>query len=182
MVFTIFNLVEAVWWILPAFAANGLTPLIGMKKGLHLIDGGRKLWGSRVLGDGKSWEGLAFGSFIGVLIASIMMMAFPYLPWELSEIPLTIVPMTPLLGLALGAGAMLGDIGGSFIKRRFSRERGSPVPLLDQLDFLAGALLLSALIVQVKIEWILLLAVLTPVIHLIANVIGFRAGVKKTPW
>ncbi|MCK5615432.1 CDP-archaeol synthase, partial [Candidatus Pacearchaeota archaeon] len=30
--------------------------------------------------------------------------------------------------------------------------------------------------------WILLLAVMTPVLHLAANVIGFRLKVKKTPW
>lgn len=182
MVFTIYNLVEAIWLILPAFAANGLTPLVGMRKGLHPIDGGRKLSGKRILGNGKSWEGLIFGTLIGIAIAMVEVAANPYLPWGLSEVPLTIVAMGPLLGLALGLGAMLGDVGGSFVKRRLGRERGSPVPLLDQLDFLMGALLAASLVVTVKLEWILLLVVLTPVVHLAANVIGFRLGVKKTPW
>jgi CDP-2,3-bis-(O-geranylgeranyl)-sn-glycerol synthase len=182
MVFTIFNLVEAIWLIIPAFAANGLTPIIGLRKGNHPIDGGRSLGGSRLFGDGKSWEGLLFGTIIGILIAGVEMLAYPYLPWELSEVTLTIVPMTPLLGLALGLGAMLGDVAGSFIKRRLNRPRGSPVPLLDQLDFLVGSLLMAALVVTIKIEWFLLLAVLTPVLHLVANVIGFRLGIKKTPW
>ena len=182
MVFTVFNLVEAVWLIIPAFAANGLVPLVGLRKSLHPIDCSRKLGGHRVLGDGKSWEGLLFGMIVGIAIASVEMLAYPYLPWGLSEIPLTIVAMSPLLGLALGLGAMLGDVVGSFIKRRLSRDRGSPVPLLDQLDFLTGALLFASLVATIKLEWILLLAVLTPVVHLAANVIGFRLGVKKTPW
>jgi CDP-2,3-bis-(O-geranylgeranyl)-sn-glycerol synthase len=182
MVFTVFNLVEAVWLIIPAFAANGLAPLVGLRGGLHPIDCGRKLGGRRILGDGKSWEGLLFGTFVGAVIATIEMVAYPYLPWGLSEVPLTIVVMSPLLGLALGLGAMLGDVAGSFIKRRFNRDRGSPVPLLDQLDFLAGALLLAALAITIKLEWILILAVLTPIVHLVSNVIGFRLGVKKTPW
>lgn len=182
MVFTVFNLVEALWFILPAFAANGLTPLVGLKKGLHSMDGGRKLGRSRLLGSGKSWEGLVFGSLVGLVIASIMMVAYPFLPWELSEVTLAIAPMSPLLGLALGLGAMLGDAGGSFMKRRLNRERGSPVPLLDQLDFLVGAFLVASLVVTPKIEWFLLLVVLTPIVHLIANIIGFRLGIKKTPW
>jgi CDP-2,3-bis-(O-geranylgeranyl)-sn-glycerol synthase len=182
MVFTIFNFVEAIWIILPAFAANGLTPLVGMKKGLHPIDMGRSLGKGRLLGNGKSWEGLMFGTLIGILIAVVEMAAYPYLPWELSEISLTILPMTPLLGLALGLGAMLGDVAGSFLKRRFNRPRGSPAPLLDQLDFLIGAFLVAALVAPLKIEWFLLLAVLTPILHLAANVIGFRLGIKKTPW
>ena len=140
MVFTIFNLVEAIWFILPAFAANGLTPLIGMKSGLHPIDFGRKLGGRRILGDGKSWEGLVFGSLVGLVIGVVMMLAYPFLPWSLSEVPLTIVPMTPILGFALGFGALAGDAAGSFAKRRSGKERGAPVPLLDQLDFVMGAI------------------------------------------
>jgi len=182
MVFTVFNLVEAVWFILPAFAANGLAPLMGLRKGLHPIDGGRSFRGRRVLGEGKSWEGLFFGAFVGAAIASVEMLSFPFLPWGMSEIPLTIVAMSPLLGFALGMGAMLGDAAGSFIKRRLKKERGAPVPLLDQLDFLAGSLILASAFVQIKLEWVVLLAVVTPAVHLVSNVAGFRLGVKKTPW
>jgi CDP-2,3-bis-(O-geranylgeranyl)-sn-glycerol synthase len=182
MVFTVFNLVEAIWLILPAFAANGLAPLVGLMNGLHPIDGGRKLGKRRLLGNGKTWEGLVFGSLVGMAIGAVEMLANPYLPWGLSEVPLTIVPMTPLLGLVLGFGSMAGDVAGSFLKRRMGRERGAPFPLLDQLDFLAGALIAASLLITIKLEWILLLAVLTPVLHLTANVIGYRIGVKKTPW
>ncbi len=182
MVFTVYNLVEALWLIIPAFAANGLTPLLGLKKGLHPIDAGHELWGSRLLGPGKSWEGLAFGSLVGLLVGTVQMLTYPLLPWGLSSQPLTIVSMGPVLGLALGLGAMLGDAGASFIKRRLNRPRGSPVPLLDQLDFVFGALLLALFFVPLRLEWLLILAVLTPVLHLAANVIGFRLGIKKTPW
>lgn len=182
MVFTIYNLVEALWLIIPAYAANGLTPLIGLRKNLHPIDSGRMLGKSRLLGNGKSWEGLTFGVAVATAIALVEMLAYPYLPWGLSDIPLLIVPMSPLLGLALGLGAMLGDATGSFVKRRLSRPRGSPVPLLDQLDFLLGAFLLAALVVPVRLEWVLLMVVITPIFHLLANLIGFRLGVKKTPW
>lgn len=182
MVFTIFNLVEAIWLILPAYAVNGFIPLVGLKKKTHPIDGGRKFRGKPIFGPGKTWEGLVFGCFIGILIAAIEMLAFPFLPWEISIVPLTIVQMSPFLGLLLGIGTVAGDMAGSFIKRRMGLPRGSVAPLLDQLDFLLVALLFSSFAVTVKLDWVILLVVITPIIHLVASVIGYKMRVKKEPW
>lgn len=184
MVFTLFNLVEVIWLIIPAFAVNGLIPLVGLRgKGKnHPIDGGRKFRGKPLFGHGKTWEGLVFGCFIGVLIASIEMAAFPYLPFGVSPVPLTIVPMSPLLGLLLGIGTVIGDMIGSFIKRRIGLPRGSIAPLLDQEDFLLGSLLFASFLVAIKIDWVILLIIITPIIHLVASVIGFKMRVKKEPW
>jgi CDP-2,3-bis-(O-geranylgeranyl)-sn-glycerol synthase len=182
MVFDIYTLVEALWLILPAYAANGLTPIIGMKKHLHPIDGGRKFRGEPLFGEGKTWEGLLFGTLMGGLIGLVEMLAYPYLPFSDSPVLLNIVPMSIALGLLLGFGAMTGDLGGSFIKRRLRIPRGSPVPLLDQEDFLAGALVFSLLLISLKIDWIILLTVITPIIHLTANAIGYVLKVKKQPW
>ncbi len=179
-IFNIYVLVEAVWLILPAYAANGLVPLF---KGRRRLDLGRNfLDGRPILGPGKTVEGLFFGTVIGILIAIIEMSAFPYLPWELSDRPLALVMMTPLLGFMLGFGSMAGDSAGSFIKRRLNLKRGQKAPLLDQLDFLFGAFLFASLVVNLKIEWVILMAVLTPVFHWLACVIAYALKVKKEPW
>lgn len=178
-IFNIFILVEAIWIILPAYAANGLVPLF---KGRHPIDGGRKLVKHRLFGEGKTWEGLFAGAGVGAIIGIVQMIANPHLPWSISEVPLTIVPMSALLGIMLGLGAMVGDLGGSFVKRRFRMKRGAPAPLLDQEDFLIGALVFASVFVYVKPEWWVMLLVITPVIHLAANVIGYIFKVKKTPY
>jgi CDP-2,3-bis-(O-geranylgeranyl)-sn-glycerol synthase len=179
-IFSIYVLVEAVWLILPAYAANGLVPLF---KGKKRLDFGRKFFDGRpILGSGKTIEGLVFGSLIGILIATIEMLAFPYLPWELSDRPLTIVLMTPLLGFLLGFGAMAGDSTGSFVKRRLKLRRGQKAPLLDQLDFLFGAFLFASLISAIRIEWVIIMAVLTPIFHFIACVIAYLLKIKKEPW
>jgi CDP-2,3-bis-(O-geranylgeranyl)-sn-glycerol synthase len=182
MVFDLYTLVEAIWLILPAYAANGLTPLLGLRKGLHPIDGGRKLRGEQLFGPGKTWEGLVFGSLVGGLIGLVQMLAYPYLPFSISPIPLNIVPMTLLLGLLLGLGAMIGDLGGSFVKRRLGIARGKPAPFLDQLDFLTGALLLSLLLVQLQAGWVILLAFITFALHIVANIIAYMLKIKKQPW
>ncbi len=183
MVFDLYTLVEAFWLILPAYAANGLTPFIGLKKKLHPIDGGRRFYDGRpVLGNGKTWEGLFFACTISVLISIVQVVAYPYLPFYLSPVPLDIIPMNPLLGFFLGLGAMVGDITGSFIKRRLNIPRGGHAPILDQLDFLLGSLFFVSFFVRLKQSWIILLVVMTPLLHYSANFIGYKLGVKKQPW
>jgi CDP-2,3-bis-(O-geranylgeranyl)-sn-glycerol synthase len=180
MVFTIYNLVEAVWIIIPAFAANGLVPLM---KGRHPVDGGRKfIDGKPIFGEGKTWEGFLFGCFFGAVIGLVEQLAFPYLPFDISPVPLTIVPMTWFLGLIIGLGAMMGDLVASFFKRRIGLKRGKPAPILDQDDFVLGSLLFACLFVPVKIEWAILLLIITPPFHLTANRIAYWLKVKQTPY
>lgn len=182
MVFDIYTLVEVIWLILPAFAANGLAPLAGKLRKTHPIDRGRKLDKERVFGNGKTWEGLGVGVIVAVVISVVQMLAYPFLPWGISPVALVIVPMGPALGLLLGLGAMLGDLCGSFIKRRFRIKRGQPAPLLDQEDFLVGALVLSSALVAVSLAWWVLLLIITPLIHWAANIIGYLFRVKREPW
>lgn len=182
MVFTLFNLIEAIWLILPAFAVNGLIPLVGLRKNNHPIDGGRSFRGKPIFGPGKTWEGLIFGCFIGILIATIEMLAFPYLPFDASPVLLTIIPMSPVLGLLLGLGTISGDMAGSFIKRRVGLPRGAIAPLLDQEDFLLMSLFFVSFIVVIKLDWVLLLVIITPIIHLVASMIGYKMRVKREPW
>lgn len=186
MVFDIFTLVEGLWILLPAYAANGLAPLVKFKATRHPIDGGRLLRGKPVLGAGKTWEGLALGVAVAVTIATVEMLAFPYLPWSISQevhgVALHIVPMGPFLGLLLGLGAMVGDIAASFLKRRAGLARGAPAPLLDQDDFVVGTFAFAALAVPVELSWVLLFLVITPVFHLLASVIGYKLRIKQTPW
>jgi len=179
-IFSICILVEAVWLAIPIYAANGLVPLI---RGKRPLDFGKKfIDGRRVLGPGKTIEGFVAGCIIGAVIALVEQLAFPYLPWHLSDVPLTIVAMSPALGFLLGFGAMSGDSLGSFIKRRLNIKRGRPAPLLDQLDFIIGALLISSIAITIKLEWFVLLAILTPVFHWVSCAIGYLLHVKKEPW
>jgi CDP-2,3-bis-(O-geranylgeranyl)-sn-glycerol synthase len=180
MVFTLWNLIEATWIILPAYAANGFAPFSG---GRRPIDGNKKFPDKRPLfGKGKTWEGFVIGIFIATIIGLVEYYAFPYLPFDQSPVTLTIVPMSAYLGFLLGLGAMLGDLAGSFIKRRFNVASGAPVPILDQDDFVVGALLMASIAVPVKLEWYVLLLTITPIFHLMANYIAFRIRIKRNPW
>ncbi len=181
-IFGIFNLVEAFWIVIPAYAANGLAPLAKFTS-RHPVDGG-KTWkdGRPIFGAGKTWEGSLIGIVVAVFVSSLMGLAFYFLPWDLSPIPIQVAAMGPVLGFMLGLGAITGDIVKSFFKRRFGFERGKSFPVVDQLDFILGAFLFASLVTPIKISWVILLAIVTPLFHLSANYMAYLLGVKKEPW
>ncbi|MEN3034987.1 MAG: CDP-2,3-bis-(O-geranylgeranyl)-sn-glycerol synthase [Candidatus Methanosuratincola sp.] len=146
--------------IMPAFIANSVPVLA---RGRHPMDFGKMMRdGRRVLGDGKTFEGFLAGLFMGTLAGAL----FGY----------------PLHSFLLAFGALSGDILGAFIKRRIGIERGHPAPILDQLDFVAGALLFLYPVYQVALDQMLFIILVTPPIHLLTNYIAYRLGLKKYPW
>ncbi|MEF8819975.1 MAG: CDP-2,3-bis-(O-geranylgeranyl)-sn-glycerol synthase [Haloferacaceae archaeon] len=172
----------ALWAMLPAYVPNNAAVLLG---GGPPIDGGRTLGGRRLLGDGKTWRGTAGGIGVGLLVAGALNLARPAVAARLG-VDLVAFPLLAALGLA--AGAMLGDVGASFLKRRLDRERGAAVPGLDQLDFVAGALALAGLFAPAwtraafSLPAIAVVVVATPLLHLGTNVAAYGAGLKTEPW
>ncbi|WP_280535272.1 CDP-2,3-bis-(O-geranylgeranyl)-sn-glycerol synthase [Halopenitus sp. POP-27] len=173
---------SALWAMLPAYVPNNAAVLAG---GGRPIDGGRMWNGARVLGDGKTWRGTAVGTAVGVLLALVLNAIVDPAATALG-VDLPTFPLRAAVGLALGA--MAGDIGASFLKRRSGRERGAAFPGLDQLDFVVGALAFAWLLAPAWFdEWFTLPAiavviVVTPILHVVTNVIGFALGVKNEPW
>jgi CDP-2,3-bis-(O-geranylgeranyl)-sn-glycerol synthase len=167
-------ILQSFWFIAPAYAANAFPPLV---HGKTPIDMGRSFLGKRILGDGKTIQGSIAGISFGLFIGAMQILGQGALPPELQLMEMTL-PIVLLLSL----GAIIGDIIGSFIKRRLNVERGAPVPLLDQLDFLIMALMLGALAVSLSWVTVIILVALTPPIHWIANNIGYLIKVKKQPW
>lgn len=165
--------------VLPAYLPNSAAVVTG---GGPPIDGGRTWRGARVLGDGKTWRGAAGGIGAGVLLALA-------LNGVVEAIGVHWLPMFSVrAAVGLSVGAVLGDMAASFIKRRTGRERGAPFPVVDQLDFLAGALVVGLL---VDPAWMLstftaagvvFVLVVTPLVHLGANRVAYWAGLKDEPW
>ncbi len=164
---------QALWFIFPAYASNAIPILI---KGRRPLDSGKKLGKYRVLGDGKTYEGTIGGVAFGVFAGWLQMSVHPFLPqMGLFEFTFPVI-------LLLSAGAILGDIAGAFVKRRLGIPRGYPAPVLDQLDFLAGALLFASLLMNVGTPTIIILVMLTPIVHVATNRISFWLKMKKVPW
>ena len=177
------SLVATAFWVMvPAYVPNNAAVLAG---GGRPIDAGRTLGGRRLLGDGKTWRGTAAGTLAGVVLAVVLNAIQPAVSTTLG-VSLPSFPLAAAVGLA--AGAMAGDIAASFLKRRTGRERGAAVPGLDQLDFVVGALALTAVVAP---GWVratftpgVLLAILalTPLLHIGTNVVAYVLGLKDEPW
>lgn len=172
----------AVWAMLPAYVPNNVAVVAG---GGPPVDGGRTWRGARLLGDGKTWRGLAAGTLVGLVLAVVLTGVAPTVG-EALGLPLPGFPLAA--AVALPAGAMLGDLAGSFVKRRAGRDRGAAVPVLDQLDFAAGAV---GLVFLAAPGWtvatftgpvLAAVVVLTPALHLLTNGVGYALGLKQEPW
>ncbi|HWR64005.1 MAG TPA: CDP-2,3-bis-(O-geranylgeranyl)-sn-glycerol synthase [Candidatus Thermoplasmatota archaeon] len=189
-------IVQAFWIVIPIYVANASAVIVG---GGTPIDFG-KTWndGRRILGDGKTWRGLFAGTFLGMTAGFGLAVVASYLSTsEYNFLYLTNFegfPVMILILFSLCFGALLGDVIESFFKRRIGKGRGQDWIPFDQLDFIVGALLFSFLasellyvvhftsdqwfFVHITLWHILVLLVVTPFIHITANVL-FRK-IKKT--
>ncbi len=176
----------ALWFILPAYIANALAVVFS---GGPPIDFGKIfIDGKRIFGDGKTVGGFIGGVITGVAASLVQVIMSPYLVKVVSIYyvigfhEVFLIQASVLRGFLLSFGAMFGDLIGSFIKRRFGLKRGAPAPLLDQLDFLLGAIVFTNLIGSLQLKYVAILLIITPLIHLSANIIGYMLKLKREPW
>ena len=166
-------------YILPSYFANSVPVLLG---GGAPVDGGRKMAdGQRIFGDGKTVRGFFAGIAAGTLVGALEGLLLSGGTWDIYG---TGISTYVLAGFLLGTGTMAGDLLGSFIKRRQKIARGKPSLITDQLMFLFVALLFSYPLASgfLTLEAIIFLAVLTYFVHVVANVLAHRLGLKKVPW
>lgn len=160
-------IVEALKFIFPAYCANAIPVITG---GGYPIDFGKKFFdGKPILGKNKTFQGFFSGLIIGTTVGLVESAFFSY--------PL-------LFGLLLSLGALFGDLAGAFVKRRIGLAPGELLPVIDQIDFIIGAILFSFPLSLQILSWELILTVLivTPPIHLLTNFAAYKLGLKDNPW
>ncbi|MBO3839651.1 MAG: CDP-2,3-bis-(O-geranylgeranyl)-sn-glycerol synthase [Thermoproteota archaeon] len=152
---------RGVLFFIPAYFANAFALVF---KGKKQIDFGKNfIDGKPVFGSGKTFRGFFLGMATGV-IAGI----------------LTGTPLLPSFLISLGA--LLGDLMGAFVKRRLSIRPGDPAPVLDQFDFMLGAIIFSQSWTRLDPRSIIIVMALTPLLHLVSNTVAFLLKIKKVPW
>lgn len=180
--------VAGLWLMLPALIPNTAAVLWG---GGTPMDFGRSWRGKRILGDGKTWRGFFGGALTGVAVGVLQIIAVDRLNeeviwgfgggwWALCTV------------LSLGFGSMLGDSMGSLIKRRLGVERGGKAPVLDQYNFVVGAVVLVLIfrggwfldhfVSNNGFYGLILFLVVVPILHRGVNIIGYKLGKKNVPW
>jgi CDP-2,3-bis-(O-geranylgeranyl)-sn-glycerol synthase len=79
---------------------------------------------------------------------------------------------------------LFGDLTGAFIKRRVGIPPGGLLPIIDQVDFIIGAILFSfPLSLQfMSLNLIITVLIMTPPMHILTNFAAYKIGLKKHPW
>lgn len=181
-----YEVLEALYFFLPAYMAN-MAPVLVQRVPIFdaAIDGGKSWRGERIFGAHKTFRGFFSGVIgaVGTILLQRALMQSEFFAAN-SLVPYHIFPLTTLLflGFLMGAGALLGDLVKSFFKRRIGIEPGKPWTGFDQLDFVVGALVLSRLIFPLPMLHVLIIAILTPLLHLAVNGGAYTLGLKKVWW
>ena len=199
----------------PAYLANTGAMLFGKwipdATGIPkiTIDQGHNWYdGNRILGDGKSWNGLLGGSFVSALLMLTSHTLWDGRSFDNSKPFVDPLELTNdsdwfwvfndsltafILGFLLGLACFIGDSLGSFIKRRKGLKRegdiSSKAPILDTMPFaisifLFGFILFPGQILtqDVLVMPIIILLTFTPIIHRMTNILGYRMGLKDVPY
>jgi CDP-2,3-bis-(O-geranylgeranyl)-sn-glycerol synthase len=169
--FLLYQIFNALYYIFPAFCANGAPVLFG---GGRPIDGGKMFFdGKPVFGSHKTIRGFASGVIIGSIVGWAQEFLAPNVGLPRGSV---------LLGFSLSLGALVGDLMGSFFKRRINLKPGAAFPIADQLDFVLSALFFGLWIVPLSINDVFIIVVLTGPIHLIINFLAYLLHLKDNPW
>ncbi len=178
---------QALFFFLPAYIAN-MCPVVFAKAGVMQrfkkpVDAGRMYKGQRLFGDHKTYYGFLVGVVGAVVTGLLQALFYDFIPgahW------LFLLPYSfsfgALLGFLLGLGGLTGDLLKSFLKRRLRLKDGAPFFPLDQLDFVFGGLLFGAVLHFPGWYHVAVLLLMTPLLHLLSNLAGYKLGLKKVWW
>jgi CDP-2,3-bis-(O-geranylgeranyl)-sn-glycerol synthase len=165
----VLRLAELVYLILPAYMANMAAPF-------------SKYFGAWNRPISRRWLGshkTVVGFVLGILAALATAFAQSRIQWEGSLVPYW---NWPVLGLLLGAGALLGDAVKSLLKRARGIPPGRSWIPADQLDFVIGALVV--IWPRVRLGWqdVAILLTFSFIADIAVNRVAYRLGVRDTPW
>ena len=162
-------IVEALKFIFPAYCANAVPAIAG---GGRPMDFGKNFFdGKPFFGKNKTFRGFFFGLAVGVFVGLVESLVFSY--------P---VPFSVLFSVLSPLGALFGDLGGAFLKRRLGISPGDLLPIVDQVDFVVGAILFSLPLTILYWELAVAVIIITPPIHLLTNFLAYKLKLKENPW
>lgn len=170
-------IISSLYFAVPAYIANMCPVIFGKLKFPfgYVIN-------AKFFGDHKTYRGF-YGGYIGALLVLT-------LQWYLAKN--NILNFYSLLNyqeinvflyaLPFGLGAITGDLIKSFFKRRIGIKPGRPWVPFDQMDFIFGAYIFLIPFYILPWQNLLTLLIITPILHLLANITAYILGIKKVWW
>lgn len=181
------TIVAALFFFGPAGMAN-LIPVPASKvpilKDLDYPIDFHKTWrGKRIFGDHKTIRGFVVGFLGALLILSLERSWYESSEWIRNEIAFADYSSINLFfwAFVFTLGVLGGDAIKSFFKRQRDRRPGSTWFPFDQLDYVAGGLLMSLFLVRLDLADYLVIAIIFFLLHPITTMIGYLLRLKDSP-
>ena len=174
------------WPLFVGLAFHGLCIRFGWLKSLAVpLDRGAKFRGRPLFGANKTYRGVAavaLGSAVGYAVEALVPGARP------EPLASSSVLGAAVLGLAIGAAAMLSELPNSFAKRQFGIAPGAPgrgaaasvFYVVDQADFLLGAWLVVLAWVRPTISLVVWSVAFVVVVHQLISLAGRALGMRDS--
>ncbi|MFH1770558.1 MAG: CDP-archaeol synthase [archaeon] len=165
-------MLEALYYFLPVFMANGAPPLVAKLSFLN------RPINKKLFGENKTVRGFVFACIFGTLTFFIQTLLYKY-PGIQSISLIDYSGTTLWLGFLLSFGAISGDLIESYFKRKMRIKPGRPWIPFDQTDFVIGAFLFSFFIFIPNIKIIITIVICSMVLTMISHYLGYLLGINK---
>lgn len=179
-------ILSCLYFFLPAYFTNMTPPLIrkaGIFNFLDIpVDFGGKFLGQPIFGKNKCWRGVIFGIIVGILIAGLQL--WLYQSSFIKKISLLDYQKINIFifGLLISTGAVFGDLLFAFIKRRLKIAPGTRFLPWDQTNYVVGSALFLTPIYKIEIIIWITLFILTFLLHIIFNRLGYCLKLHRAKW
>lgn len=162
--------------MLPAYIANMAPVLFKNKLKFLAIPISPKHLGSH-----KTYRGFIVAVILGLIVFYIQKILFsvPFFN-SISVFDYNMFLFWP--GFLLSFGAIFGDSVKSFFKRRAKIKPGKPWPIFDQIDYSIGAIVFSMPVINYTVSFALTIIILSAILHVLSNHLGFYLGVRDVKW
>lgn len=168
---TIAYVLTVLYMAVPAYVANMMPVVVARFKMCESLATPVHI---RLLGANKTWRGLLVGIVAGVVVALVQWLV--WMPYVSS------IGVALAFGLLAGAGALIGDMVESMVKRALGIGSGRPFIPFDQIDYIIGMLLFTLPVYLWSYTDMGILLVFVLVANPVTNVVAYLIGVKKTFW
>ncbi len=167
-------ILKSLYFFLPAYLAN-MAPVLTKK--VPFLN--KPIWESK-LGKNKTWRGVVMAVLTGTIVFAIQKYAYQQGFTSLALIDYD--GFSILLGTLLGGGVILGDAVESYFKRKKNIPPGERWIPWDQLDFVLGGLALGCFLYVPAVEVVLIIVLISPLLHIAFNHLGYFLKINKNRW
>ncbi|HSA83334.1 MAG TPA: CDP-archaeol synthase [Patescibacteria group bacterium] len=176
----------AFWFFAPVGLANvsaffsSKIPIL--KKYNYPVDFHLKFRKKRILGSHKTIRGFVFGILMAILGVSFQIYLYNHVSFFREIETIDYSSINPILfGFLCGFGALTGDAIKSFFKRRAGLVPGRSWAPFDQIDYILGGIVFTALYIQLAWTHYLLIFILWSIIHPLGTFAGFLVRLRRKP-